>query len=290
MAYDNITGSTVLTGLLGSPVAHSISPAMHNEAFRILGLDYVYLAFDVPESRLGDAVSGLRAMGVRGFNLTMPDKNLMCDYCDELSQASLLTGSVNTVVNDNGILKGYTTDGIGFMKSAEEAGHDLKGKTMTILGGGGASTAICVQAALDGMKEICIFNRKSERYKDLEKFADKLSASTDCKVALYPLEDEKQLYDTIDRSDILTNATPAGMIEHEDESIIKDPGVFTPSLLVADIIYEPRMTKLLKDASSRGCNVFNGMYMLLYQGAAAFHLWTGYDMPVDIIKNKYFRG
>ena len=135
---DRITGHTVLTGLLGSPVAHSISPMMHNESFRQLGLDYAYLAFDVGTDNLKTAVEGLKVLGVRGFNLTMPDKNLMCTYCDKLSPAAELIGAVNTVVNDNGVLTGHTTDGIGYMEAARDAGYDLTGKTMTLLGGGGA--------------------------------------------------------------------------------------------------------------------------------------------------------
>ena len=133
MAYE-ITGHTVLTGLLGSPVAHSISPMMHNEAFRQLELDYAYLAFDVGTDNLKTAVDGLKVMGVRGFNLTMPDKNLMCSMVDKLSPASEIGGAVNTVVNDNGVLTGYTTDGIGFMRAVSETGVDIIGKKMTLLG------------------------------------------------------------------------------------------------------------------------------------------------------------
>ena len=153
-----ITGHTGLTGLLGSPVAHSISPMMHNEAFEQLGLDYVYLAFDVGTDKLETAVEGLRALNVRGFNLTMPDKNLMCTLCDRLSPAAEISGAVNTVVNEDGILTGHTTDGIGYMQAARDAGHDLAGKKMTLMGAGGAATAILVQAALDGLSEISVFS------------------------------------------------------------------------------------------------------------------------------------
>ena len=163
-----ITGHTGLTGLLGSPVAHSISPMMHNEAFRQLNLDYVYLAFDVHKDNLKTAVEGLKTLGVRGFNLTMPHKVAMIELCDELSPAAKLCGAVNTVVNENGKLIGHTTDGIGYMRAAQDAGYDLKDKTMTLLGAGGAATSIFVQAALDGMKEIRIFNRKGTNYEKCE--------------------------------------------------------------------------------------------------------------------------
>lgn len=147
-----ITGHTVLTALLGSPVAHSISPMMHNEAFRQLGLDYAYLAFDVDLAHLKDAVDGLKILNCRGFNCTMPHKTLICEYVDHLSQAASLIGAVNTVVNDNGILTGHNTDGIGYMQSVSAAGFDIIGEEMTLLGTGGAATAIAVQAALDGVK------------------------------------------------------------------------------------------------------------------------------------------
>lgn len=285
---DRITGHTVLTGLLGSPVAHSISPMMHNESFRQLGLDYVYLAFDVGTDQLKTAVDGLKVLGVRGFNLTMPDKNLMCSYCDHLSPAAELIGAVNTVVNDNGVLTGYTTDGIGYMEAAKDAGFELPGKVMTLLGGGGAATAICVQAALDGMKEIRVFNIKDQFYGRLEKLAADINAKTSCRVVVYDLADTQALYDSIASSDILTNATSVGMAPNVDACLISDLDVFRPSLIVSDVIYNPEQTKLLKLASERGCKTFNGLYMLLYQGAAAFKIWTGQDMPVDIIKEKFF--
>ena len=175
-----ITGTTILTGLLGRPVSHSISPLMHNESFRLLGLDYRYLCFDVGTEELHDAVQGLKALGARGWNLTMPCKNLMVSLCDRLSPASEISGAVNTVVNDQGILSGYTTDGIGYMRSAEEAGCPLPGKTMTLLGGGGAGTAILVQAALDGMKEIRVFNNKGRNYDRLKDIAARLKKSCSC--------------------------------------------------------------------------------------------------------------
>jgi len=151
-----ITGHTRLTGLLGSPVSHSISPRMHNESFQYRNLDYVYLCFDVDEQALEEAVNGLKTIGIRGFNLTMPCKNQMAKLCDALSPAARLIGAVNTVVCENGQLIGHNTDGVGFVRSLKDAGEDIKGKTMTLLGAGGAATAICTQAAIDGAKEILV--------------------------------------------------------------------------------------------------------------------------------------
>lgn len=285
---NRITGTTVLTGLLGSPVAHSLSPLMHNDSFQALGLDYAYLCFDVGTDRLQEAVDGLRVMGARGWNLTMPDKNLMCQLADRLSPASEISGAVNTVVNDNGILTGYTTDGIGYMRAAKEAGFDLPGKVMTLLGGGGAATAILVQAALDGMKEIRVFNRKSPSFDRLLQIAGQLNERTDCKVTVHPLEDTTDLKVSIETSDILTNGTSLGMAPYIDACPIPDSSFLRPELIVSDVIYNPRQTKLLQMAQEIGCPWFNGLYMLLYQGAAAFTLWTGKEMPVEQIKAKYF--
>ena len=154
----HITGHTGLLCLLGSPVAHSVSPEMHNEACDQLGLDYSYLAFDVPEDKMPQAVEGLRTMGARGWNITMPGKNIMCKLADKVSPASEISGACNTIVNDNGVLTAYTTDGAGFMRAVAENGVDIIGKKMTLLGAGGAATAILVQAALDGVAEINVFN------------------------------------------------------------------------------------------------------------------------------------
>lgn len=284
-----ITGHTRLTGLLGSPVAHSISPMMHNEAFQQLGLDYTYLAFDVGTDKLGKAVDGLRALDVRGFNLTMPDKNLMCSLCDKLSLASEISGAVNTVVNDNGVLTGYTTDGIGYMRAANDAGHDLNGKKMTLLGAGGAATAILVQAALDGLSEISVFSIHDEFFPRAEKIVADLNERTNCKVHLYDFDDESVLHREIAESAILTNGTSVGMLPNADRSIITDPSMFHKGLVVSDVIYNPKETLLLKLAREAGCDTFNGLYMLMYQGAESFKLWTGQDMPIPIIKEKYFQ-
>ncbi len=286
----DISGKTKLTGLIGSPVEHSISPAMHNEAFRILNLDYTYLAFDVKPDQLKSAVNGLKSIGISGFNITMPHKVAMLDLVDELTPAARLAGACNTVINKDGHFIGHTTDGIGYMHSCLDAGHDLKGKKMTILGAGGAATAIIAQAALDGVASIDIYRRyRKDAYEQTEHFASLVSNSTDCKVNVYDIEDLNQLKNSLEDSYILTNATNVGMSPDESTSPIKDCRLLHPDLVVSDIIYNPRQTKLLKMASSNGCQTFNGMYMLLYQGAASFHCWTGKNMPVQIIKDKFFK-
>ena len=283
-----ITGHTKLTGLLGSPVSHSISPMMHNESFHQLDLDYVYLAFDVDTEHLSSVVDGLRAMNVRGFNVTMPNKNAMCELCDSLSPAAKIIGAVNTVVNNDGHLTGHNTDGIGYVRALREDGHDIIGKKMTILGAGGTATSIFVQAALDGVSEISIFNRRSKFFERAVKIIDQLKTYTHCAIHLYDFDDESILRREIQESAILTNATSVGMAPNTEQSIISDSSFFHKNLIVSDVIYNPRETQLLKLAREFGCKTQNGLNMLLYQGAEAFRLWTGKEMPVEIIKDNFF--
>lgn len=283
-----ITGHTKLTGLLGSPVSHSISPMMHNEAFQQLGLDYAYMAFDIELEKLASVVEAFRIMNVRGFNLTMPHKNVMCSLCDSLSPAAEIIGAVNTVVNDNGHLTGYTTDGIGYMRGLKEDGYDIIGKKMTLLGAGGAATSIFVQAALDGVSEISIFNRRSPFWNRAEQIIDMLKEHTNCKIKLYDYSDPNILKREISESVILTNGTSVGMAPNAEQSLITNSSVFHKDLIVSDVIYNPRETLLLRQAKEAGCRTQNGLYMLLYQGAEAFKLWTGQDMPVELVKEKYF--
>lgn len=284
----NITGHTGLLCLLGSPVEHSISPAMHNEACDQLGLDYSYLAFDVPEAKMPEAVEGLRTMGARGWNITMPGKNIMCKLADKVSPASEISGACNTIVNDDGVLTAYTTDGIGFMRAVKENDVDIIGKKMTLLGAGGAATAILVQAALDGVAEINVFNVRDAFYSRAEEIVAKLNERTSCKVTLHDFSDPEILRASIADSRILVNGTSLGMAPNTDRTAIQDPTMFHKDLFVFDVVYNPRETRLLREAKEAGCQVSNGMYMLLYQGAASFELWTGKEMPVDIIKEKYF--
>ena len=284
-----ITGHTRLTGLLGSPVAHSISPLMHNEAFQLLNLDYVYLCFDVSEDSLETAVNGLKACNIRGFNLTMPNKNKVVELLDELSPAARLIGAVNTVVNDNGRLIGYNTDGIGYMQSVKDAGYDIKGKTVTLMGAGGAATAICAQAALDGVSVIHIFARPTSRFWERTcTLVNTINETLPSRAILHENGDTAALKDALLQSAMLINATSVGMAPNTDASIITDTSLFRPDLIVSDVIYNPRETKLLYEAKQAGSPVFNGMYMLLYQGAEAFRLWTGQQMPIEPVKAKYF--
>ena len=280
-----ITGHTKLTGLLGSPVEHSISPMMHNTGFQALGLDYVYLCFEVNETGLGDAVKGLKTMGVRGFNLTMPNKNKILEYLDELSPAAECIGAVNTVENQNGKLIGHNTDGIGFMRAAAENGIQTKGKTITLMGIGGAATAICAQAELDGVGAIHIFARSTSRYLPrMKQMIQQLAKKSSCEIMIHPNEDQKTLQEAMNESVLFINATSVGMAPHTGDCILPDASFLRSDLAVADIIYNPWETRLLSMAREAGCQTFNGYGMLIHQGAEAFKIWTGQEMPVDLVR------
>ena len=283
----HITGHTGLLCLLGSPVAHSVSPEMHNEACDQLGLDYTYLAFDVPEDKMPEAVQGLRTMGARGWNITMPGKNIMCKLADKVSPASEISGACNTIVNDNGVLTAYTTDGVGFMRAVKEDGVDIIGKKMTLLGAGGAATAIAVRGALDGIAEIEIFNIKDKFYSRGEEIVDLINKNTNCKATMNDLADHDLLKEKMHAADLFCDATGVGMHPLEDLSNIPDPSFFKKDLIVTDTVYAPRETVMMKQAKEAGCEkVYNGMSMMLFQALIAIKLYTGKDTPVDYMKEK----
>lgn len=282
---ERITGHTELIGLTAYPIRHSKSPTMHNEAFKKLGLDYAYLAFEVDAPQLKDAVTGLKALRCRGWNVSMPNKTIIGEYLDHLSPAAELCGAVNTVVNDNGVLTGHITDGVGFMTSLKEQGIDVIGKKMTIVGAGGAATAIEIQAALDGVAEISIFNRKDEFFSRAETTVKNINEKTSCKATLFDLADSDALRKEIEDSYIFVNATGVGMKPMEGQMIIPDASYLRKDLVVADVVYMPEKTKLLEEAEKIGCKWCNGLGMMLYQGAAAFKMWTGQDMPIEHIKD-----
>ena len=281
---ERITGHTELIGLMAYPIRHSSSPAMHNEAFAQLGLDYAYLAFEVTNETLEDAVKGLRALQLKGSNVSMPNKTVVGQYLDELSPAAKLCGAVNTIVNENGKLTGHITDGIGYMASLKDNGIDVIGKKMTIAGAGGAATAIEIQAALDGVKEMSIFNIKDKFWENAEKTIEKIRSNTDCVVNLYDLDYKDKLKEEIADSYLFAQATGVGMKPLEGQSVIPDTSFLRPDLIVTDTVYAPRQTKLLEQAEEAGCKCMNGLGMMLFQGDAAFHLWTGKHMPLEHMK------
>ena len=259
---ERITGHTELIGLMAYPIRHSSSPAMHNEAFAYLGLDYAYLAFEVDNNTLEDAVKGIRALKLVGSNVSMPNKTVVGQYLDKLSPAAELCGAVNTIVNENGVLTGHITDGIGFMQALKDNDIDVIGKKMTIAGAGGAATAIEIQAALDGVKEISIFNIHDKFWANAEETVRKINEKTDCKATLYDLDDKEKLREEMADSYIFVNGTGVGMKPLEGMSVVPDKSFFRPELIVIDVPYSPLETTMRKMAKEVGCKTMNGLGMM----------------------------
>ena len=286
---ERITGHTGLLALIGSPVGHSGSPAMYNYSFKKLGLDYVYVALDIKENEVKEAISAMRLFHMKGGNVTMPDKTEAMKYMDELSPAAKLIGAVNTIVNENGKLTGHITDGEGFVNNLRDHGIEIAGKKITVAGGGGAATAIQVQCALDGAREITIFNKKDAFFERSLQTAEKIrNAVPGIVVNVYDIDDIDKMTEEIKDSDIFANATIVGMKPLDNQSVVKDLSSFHKELVVADAVYNPEETKLLKDAKAAGCKCVGGKGMLLWQGVSAFKLFTGEDMPVSEVKEKFF--
>lgn len=284
-----ISGTTGLLALIGSPVGHSGSPAMYNYSFEKLGLDYAYVAFDIKEEQVKEAIDAMRLFQMRGCNVTMPDKTEAAKYMDTLSPAAEIIGAVNTIVNDNGKLTGYITDGEGFVNNLKDSGIDVRGRKITVAGGGGAATAIQVQCALDGAAEISIFNIRDAFFERTLKTAEKMKkAVPEIVVNVFDIADTAKMTEEIQSSGIFVNATIVGMKPMENESVVRDPAAFHKGLVVCDAVYNPEETKLLREAKEAGCTCVGGKGMLLWQGVSAFKLYTGMDMPVEEVKEKFF--
>lgn len=285
-----ISGHTGLLALIGSPVGHSGSPAMYNYSFERLGLDYAYVAFDIREDEVKDAIAAMKLFKMKGGNVTMPDKTEAAKYMDELSPAAQIIGAINTIVNEDGKLVGHITDGEGFVNNLKDHGIDIKGKKICVAGGGGAATAIQVQCALDGAREITIFNKKDAFFERTLETAEKIrNAVPGIVVNVYDIDDTGKMTEEMQSADIFANATIVGMKPNlEDQSVVKDLSAFRPGLVVADAVYNPEETKMLREAKAAGCICVGGKGMLLWQGVSAFKLFSGHDMPVDEVKEKFF--
>ena len=273
-----ISGRTKVCCVIGDPVEHTLSPVMHNAAFKELKLNFVYLAFRVRREELGDAMAGARSLDIHGLNVTMPHKNTVMEHLDEIDSTARSIGAVNTILNAGGRLIGYMTDGVGAMNALKENGVSLEGKKMLLLGAGGAGKAIAFHAAQE-VEELKILNRTAQKAKEL---AEVLHKKFNKKVGGNSLSSEilkKELED----ADILVNATSVGMQPDVDRSLAK-PSWLRPDLCVMDIIYNPLETKLTKDAKSMGAKVVSGIEMLVYQGAASFEIWTNHRAPVKVMK------
>lgn len=282
----DISGRTGLLAVFGSPVGHSGSPAMYNYCFKKFGLDYTYVAFDIKEEDVATAIAAMRTFRMRGGNVTMPCKNEVVKYMDELSPAARMMGAVNTIVNDGGRLIGYNTDGAGVVNCLADRGITVPGKKLIVTGTGGAATSIQIQCALDGAAELAIFARTPA--KAAQTVENIRKERPGCAVNVYDIADVPQMTAQMQTADIFINATSVGMSPNEDESVVKDTAGFRPGLVVMDAVYEPVQTKLLTDAAAAGCTCVSGKGMLLWQGVEAFRLYTGLEMPVEEVRRECF--
>lgn len=284
-----ISGNTKLLGVIGTPIKHTGSPVMYNFCFDYYGMDCVYLAFECDESQVKDTLAAMRRLDMKGANVTMPCKKEAARNMDKLSPAAKFVGAVNTIVNDGGVLTGHMTDGMGVVLDLKDHGHSVADKDIVLLGAGGAAMAIMVQCALDGAKSITVFNRSAAGVAKAKAIGENVRADgITCKMDFHLLSESERMHDKIRHADILIQATSVGMSPmHDGVSLVTDTSVFHEKLVVYDVIYNPAVTKLMNDALAHGCreeNVIGGKGMLLWQGAGAFKLFTGLEMPTQELK------
>ena len=270
-----ISGRTKVVGLFGYPVEHSLSPAMHNAAFEHLKLDYCYVTFPVRPDLLEHAVKGVRALGLRGINVTVPHKEKVIPFLDRVNEEASFIGAVNTVLNSDAGLIGFNTDGRGFMESLAEAGISPEGKSVLIIGAGGACRAVGYYMSEQAAR-LMIYDIDGEKASGL---VEDLSALRSNVV-------RAQTLDALKNADILINASPLGMKEDDPPPV--DLSLITRALVVCDLIYKE--TPLLRAAAEKGCPTVNGLGMLLHQGILAFEIWTGIRPPAGVMRSALTKG
>jgi len=269
-----VTEKTNLTGIIGYPLEKTLSPVMQNAAFKALGFDWVYVPMPVMPQNLETAIKGLQSLGFKGLNVTMPHKEKVLPYLDEISSFAKMAEAVNTIHFDGLKIIGYNTDGRGFLHALESDVHfKPEGKRAVILGAGGAARSIALILALNEAASITIINRTLSK-------AESLVASLKGRFAetkFEALSFDGNLPKIIDSTDLIVNSTSVGW----EEELVIDPDWLHGGHLVADLVYIPQETKLLREAKSRGCKTLPGKLMLLYQGAASFEIWTKAQAPLD---------
>ncbi len=280
-----ISGKTKVCGVIGDPIEHTMSPVMHNAAFKELGLDYLYVSFRVRKEELGKAVESIRALNIRGLNVTTPHKVAIIPFLDELDPLVERIGAVNTIVNDDGVLTGYNTDATGFLQALLDKGVEPEGNNTVILGAGGASRAISFILAERGA-HLVILNRLLE-LDWAEELAQRISQVFKKEVRALELN-EKNLEMMLEGADILINATSVGMSPDVDETPVP-ARLLKPALIVFDIVYNPIQTRLLKEAEAAGAQTIGGLDMLVWQGAIAFEKWTGRKAPLDLMRREVIK-
>jgi shikimate dehydrogenase len=277
-----INGSTKVVGIIGNPIAHSVSPQMHNTAYEKLGLNYCYVPISVKPEDLEKALEGIRILGMVGVNVTIPHKEAVISHLDEATKIVRLIGSANVILSQEGRLVGYNTDGPGFIDSLkEDAGFDVAGKRAVVLGAGGGARAAAIMLAQDGVKNLVISDLMYEKAEELCEYIN-----SHFEIAPYACPTKSnELKKLVESCDLLVNATPIGMYPKVDECPIDDDYKIPPTAVVYDLVYNPLETKLLKLAKANGAKAVSGIGMLIRQGALAFSLFTEEEAPVQIMRD-----
>ncbi|MGB9612774.1 MAG: shikimate dehydrogenase [Candidatus Margulisiibacteriota bacterium] len=269
-----------VVGLIGYPLGHTVSPAMHNAAFRALGLDYEYVPFEVPPKDLNEALKGLRALHVAGFNVTIPHKETILPLLDEITKLAKIIGAVNTVENQEGKLVGYNTDGPGFIESLrEDANFEPKGKKVVVLGAGGASRALSTMLAETQVKSLTLVDVLEDKAISLASYIASYFEIECTSVSKSSIDFQQK----ISEADLLINATPVGMYPKVNDCPLPETIKLSKDTIVYDLVYNPAETKLLKMAKSAGCKTCSGLGMLVRQGALAFTIFTGEEAPIEVM-------
>lgn len=266
----------LLLGVMGDPIVQSKSPVMHRAALSASGIQGTYVPLHVLGEDLKEAMEGVRALGFRGVNVTVPHKVNVMKYLDAIDEGARAIGAVNTVVNDGGVLKGYNTDGIGYIRSLkEEAEPELAGKRVVVLGSGGAARGIVYALLHEKPAEVTVANRTADKARALADEWSHLGSLNGCSM--------EEVGDVLPKADIVINTTSVGMYPHPGQSPI-DPALIPEGIVVSDLIYNPLKTELLIQAKRKGCRIHNGLGMFVYQGGYAFEYWTGATAPVDAMR------
>ncbi len=286
---NRIQGTTEVVGLVGDPLKHSRSPHMHNSAFEKLGLDYVYLCFEVPEGQIEDGLKALKTINAKGSNVTFPHKQAVIPYLDDLTDDARLIGAVNTLEIDQKTkkMKGHNTDGRGFIASLDELEVVFRGEKVVLIGCGGAGRAIAVNLALEGVKELVMMDTNATMVDEVKEIIEENIPGVVVRIVENNAENMKR---ELEDSVLLVNATPLGMKGRDHLCAVPGPEVFNANVFAYDIVYDPRETLFMKYAKEAGCRTANGINMMIWQGAIAFKIWMGVDMPQDYVRQELFEG
>ena len=271
-----ISGSTILVGVIGNPVKHSLSPVILNAAFREAKINWVYTAFETPEEKLADAIDGIRALGIAGLSVTMPHKAKVCSLLDEISDSAQTLNAVNCIVNNAGKLEGHNTDGDGFLDAVKhDAGLDVAGKKVLVVGSGGSARSIIHSLGKAGAAEIAVINRTKKKALDALELAGPVGRYVE----------ETEIPEVVSEANLVINATPIGMLDTDDTANFPiEPNLFSKGQLAIDLIYHPISTPWMEALRDLEVEAHGGLSMLIFQAARAFKLWTGKEAPVDAMR------